>query len=43
LRGYAGGVLHGPFNVEARLAAGFDQAELDGLQDAAAAPASTAP
>lgn len=35
LREYAGGVLHGPFNVQARLAAGFDQAELDGLQDAA--------
>ena len=35
LREYAGGVLHGPFNVEARLAAGFDQAELDGLQEAA--------
>ena len=35
LREYASGVLHGPFNVPARLAAGFDQAELDGLQDAA--------
>ena len=35
LREYARGVLHGPFNIPARLAAGFDQAELDGLQDAA--------
>jgi len=39
LREYAGGVLHGPFNIDARLAAGFDQAELEGLQHAAAAPA----
>jgi len=38
LREYAGGVLHGPFNVEARLAAGFDADELATLQslDAAA-------
>lgn len=28
LREYAGGVLHGPFNIEARLLAGFDQDEL---------------
>jgi uncharacterized ferritin-like protein (DUF455 family) len=32
LREYAGGVLHGPFNVEARLAAGFDADELAGLE-----------
>jgi uncharacterized ferritin-like protein (DUF455 family) len=38
LRDHAGGVLHGPFNLDARLAAGFDQDELDGLRDAAAAP-----
>jgi uncharacterized ferritin-like protein (DUF455 family) len=25
LREYAGGVLHGPFNIEARLLAGFDE------------------
>jgi uncharacterized ferritin-like protein (DUF455 family) len=35
LHEYAGGVLHGPFNLPARLAAGFDQAELDQLQAAA--------
>ena len=38
LREYAGGVLHGPFNLDARLAAGFDQDELDGLRDAATTP-----
>ena len=32
LRDHAGGVLHGPFNVEARLAAGFDQDELAVLE-----------
>ncbi len=32
---YAGGVLHGPFNVDARLAAGFDADELAGLEAAA--------
>jgi len=32
LREYAGGVLHGPFNTEARLAAGFDEDELLSLQ-----------
>ena len=32
LREYAGGVLHGPFNVDARLAAGFDAEELAGLE-----------
>jgi uncharacterized ferritin-like protein (DUF455 family) len=35
LREYAGGVLHGPFNREARLAAGFDAEELAGLEAAA--------
>jgi uncharacterized ferritin-like protein (DUF455 family) len=37
LREYAGGVLHGPFNVDARLAAGFDAEELQTLQSEAAA------
>lgn len=37
LREYAGGVLHGPFNNEARLAAGFDADELQTLQAEAAA------
>lgn len=32
---YAGGVLHGPFNTEARLMAGFDADELQSLCDAA--------
>ena len=31
LREYAGGVLHPPFNLEARAAAGFDEAELAAL------------
>jgi uncharacterized ferritin-like protein (DUF455 family) len=31
LREYAGGVLHGPFNIDARLAAGFDEDELRSL------------
>jgi uncharacterized ferritin-like protein (DUF455 family) len=31
LREYAGGYLHGPFNVEARLMAGFDEDELAAL------------
>ena len=31
LREHAGGVLHGPFNTEARLAAGFDADELESL------------
>ena len=35
LHEYAGGVLHGPFNLEARLAAGFDAEELAGLEAAA--------
>jgi uncharacterized ferritin-like protein (DUF455 family) len=35
LREYAGGVLRGPFNVGARLAAGFDEEELAGLEAAA--------
>ena len=34
LREYAGGVLHGPFNTQARLAAGFDEDELRSLQAA---------
>ncbi|HEY0660408.1 MAG TPA: ferritin-like domain-containing protein [Lysobacter sp.] len=37
LREYAGGVLHGPFNTDARLAAGFDADELHTLQVEAAA------
>lgn len=32
LREFAGGALHGPFNLEARLAAGFDAEELRSLQ-----------
>lgn len=32
LREYAGGYLHGPFNIEARLLAGFDEDELAALQ-----------
>lgn len=31
LQEYAGGVLHGPFNMDARRAAGFDEEELDAL------------
>ncbi|HEU0305690.1 MAG TPA: ferritin-like domain-containing protein [Lysobacter sp.] len=37
LRQYASGVLHGPFNTDARLAAGFDADELQTLQAEAAA------
>ena len=37
LREYASGVLHGPFNTKARLAAGFDADELLSLQAEAAA------
>lgn len=37
LHEYAGGVLHGPFNIEARLMAGFDADELQSLCDAAEA------
>lgn len=37
LHEYAGGVLHGPFNTEARLMAGFDADELQSLCDAAEA------
>lgn len=40
LHHYAGGVLHGPFNIEARLMAGFDADELHAL--CAAAEAATA-
>ena len=40
LREHAGGVLHGPFNHDARLAAGFDAEELAGLEAAAALTAS---
>jgi len=32
LREYAGGYLHGPFNLEARLSAGFDEDELAALE-----------
>jgi uncharacterized ferritin-like protein (DUF455 family) len=32
LREHAAGVLHGPFNLEARTAAGFDADELADLQ-----------
>jgi uncharacterized ferritin-like protein (DUF455 family) len=35
LKEYAGGYLHGPFNLEARLAAGFDEDELAALQSEA--------
>lgn len=35
LREYATGVLHKPFNTEARLEAGFDMAELESLLEAA--------
>jgi len=35
LKEYAGGYLHGPFNVEARLLAGFDEDELASLHAAA--------
>ncbi|QJD69958.1 ferritin-like domain-containing protein [Xanthomonas campestris pv. badrii] len=35
LREYAGGYLHGPFNVEARLLAGFDEDELASLVEQA--------
>jgi uncharacterized ferritin-like protein (DUF455 family) len=35
LHEYAGGVLRGPFNLDARLAAGFDAEELAGLEAAA--------
>ena len=37
LQEYAGGYLHGPFNVEARLLAGFDEDELAALEYAEAA------
>src|SRR5690606_15311298 len=33
LREFASGYLHGPFNVEARLLAGFDEDELESLRD----------
>jgi uncharacterized ferritin-like protein (DUF455 family) len=36
LHEYAGGYLHGPFNVEARLLAGFDEDELAALEAGAA-------
>ena len=32
LKEYAGGYLHGPFNIEARLLAGFDEDELAALE-----------
>ncbi len=38
LHEYASGVLHGPFNMEARLLAGFDADELQALCDAAQTP-----
>jgi uncharacterized ferritin-like protein (DUF455 family) len=34
---YAGGYLHGPFNVQARLLAGFDDDELAALSQLAPA------
>ena len=37
LREYAGGVLHGPSNLEARTDAGFDEDELRSLQAAVTA------
>jgi uncharacterized ferritin-like protein (DUF455 family) len=39
---YQAPVLRGPFNLQARRAAGFTEAELDALNQAAAAPALTA-
>ncbi|QSX76941.1 ferritin-like domain-containing protein [Agrilutibacter solisilvae] len=39
---YASGVLHGPFNLQARLEAGFDAEELDSLQAQSAADRITA-
>ncbi|OLH02227.1 hypothetical protein BXO582_10060, partial [Xanthomonas oryzae pv. oryzae] len=35
LRQYAGGYLHGPFNLQARLLAGFDEDELADLVEQA--------
>lgn len=37
LKEYAGGYLHGPFNVEARLLAGFDEDEMAALSEMAPA------
>ena len=42
LHEYAGGYLHGPFNVEARLLAGFDEDELESLRHVEAAHGRTA-
>jgi uncharacterized ferritin-like protein (DUF455 family) len=39
LHEYAGGYLHGPFNIEARLLAGFDEDELELLRQAEGAQA----
>lgn len=38
LKQYAGGYLHGPFNIQARLLAGFDEDELAALEAPQAAP-----
>ncbi len=38
LKEYAGGYLHGPFNLQARLLAGFDEDELRALQEQDASP-----
>ncbi|KAF1721024.1 ferritin-like domain-containing protein [Pseudoxanthomonas wuyuanensis] len=38
LKEYAGGYLHGPFNIEARLLAGFDEDELAALSQQATPP-----
>ena len=39
LHEYAGGYLHGPFNIQARLLAGFDEDELESLRHVEAAQA----
>ena len=38
LKEYAGGYLHGPFNLQARLLAGFDEDELCALQEQDTSP-----
>ena len=43
LKQYAGGYLHGPFNIQARLLAGFDEDELAALEAPQPAPLPPAP
>lgn len=43
LQQYAGGYLHGPFNIQARLLAGFDEDELAALEAPQPAPLPPAP